>query len=33
MSHIIPIPEIQQRIHVIRGKRVIRDVDLASFYA
>ncbi len=32
MSHLIPIPEIQQRIHVIRGKRVIRDVDLARFY-
>jgi hypothetical protein len=32
MSAIIPIPEIQQRIHIIRGRRVIMDVDLARFY-
>jgi phage regulator Rha-like protein len=32
MSAIIPIPEIQQRIHAIRGKRVIMDADLAGFY-
>ena len=32
MSEIIPISEIQQRIHVIRGKRVLFDVDLAQFY-
>ena len=25
-------PEIQQRIHVVRGKRVMIDVDLARFY-
>jgi len=32
MNVLIPIPEIQQRIHVIRGKRVIMDADLAGFY-
>ena len=32
MNSIIPIPEIQQRIHVIRGKRAITDADLAKFY-
>jgi hypothetical protein len=32
MNTIIPIPEIQQRIHVVRGKRVITDADLARFY-
>lgn len=29
---LIPIPEIQQRIHVVRGKRVMIDADLARFY-
>ncbi len=28
----IPVSEIQQRIHVIRGKRVMIDADLARFY-
>ena len=28
----IPVPEIQQRIHVVRGKRVMLDADLARFY-
>lgn len=32
MNAIIPIPEIQKRIHVVRGKRVIADADLAKFY-
>jgi len=32
MIPIIPIPEIQQRIHVVRGRRVIVDTDLARFY-
>jgi phage regulator Rha-like protein len=32
MNTIIPIPDIQQRIHVVRGKRVITDADLARFY-
>jgi hypothetical protein len=32
MNKIIPIPEIQQRIHLVRGKRVITDADIASFY-
>jgi hypothetical protein len=32
MDAIIPIPEIQQRIHVVRGRRVITDADLARFY-
>ena len=29
---LIPVPEIQQRIHVVRGKRVMLDADLARFY-
>ena len=29
---LIPVPEIQQRIHLVRGKRVMIDVDLARFY-
>jgi hypothetical protein len=29
---LIPVPEIQQRIHVVRGKRVMLDSDLARFY-
>lgn len=29
---LIPVPEIQQRIHWVRGKRVILDADLARFY-
>lgn len=29
---LIPAPEIQQRIHSVRGKRVILDADLARFY-
>lgn len=32
MSAVIPVTEIQQRIHVVRGKRVIVDADLAAFY-
>lgn len=32
MNEIISIPEIRRRIHVIRGKRVITDADLALFY-
>jgi hypothetical protein len=32
MNEIIPIREIQQRIHAVRGKRVIFDADLARFY-
>lgn len=31
-SALIPAPEIQQRIHLVRGKRVILDADLARFY-
>lgn len=31
-SGLIPVPEIQQRIHVIRGRRVMLDADLARFY-
>ncbi|MEI6106464.1 MAG: ORF6N domain-containing protein [Opitutae bacterium] len=31
-SPLIPVPEIQQRIHVVRGKRVMLDADLARFY-
>ncbi len=27
-----PVPEIQQRIHLVRGRRVILDVDLARFF-
>ena len=30
---LIPVPEIQQRIHVVRGKRVMLDADLAGFTA
>ena len=29
---LIPVPEIQQRIHWVRGKRVMLDADLARFY-
>jgi len=29
---LIPAPEIQQRIHLVRGKRVMLDADLARFY-
>jgi len=29
---LVPTPEIQRRIHVIRGRRVILDADLARFY-
>jgi hypothetical protein len=32
MNDLIPIPEIQQRIHILRGKRVMTDADLAHFY-
>jgi hypothetical protein len=32
VSEIISIPDIQRRIHVIRGQRVIADADLALFY-
>ena len=32
MNDLIPIPEIQQHIHVVRGKRVMTDADLAHFY-
>jgi hypothetical protein len=32
MNDLIPIPEIQQRIHLVRGKRVMLDIDLAGFY-
>jgi DNA-binding transcriptional MerR regulator len=32
VSATIPIPEIQQRIHVVRGRRVILDAHLARFY-
>jgi hypothetical protein len=31
-TSLLPVPEIQQRIHVIRGKRVMLDADLARFY-
>ena len=31
-SALIPAPEIQQRIHFVRGKRVLLDADLARFY-
>jgi hypothetical protein len=31
-TSLIPVPEIQQRIHVVRGKRVMLDADLARFY-
>jgi hypothetical protein len=29
---LVPVPEIQQRIHWVRGKRVMLDADLARFY-
>jgi hypothetical protein len=29
---LVPAPEIQQRIHVVRGRRVMLDADLARFY-
>lgn len=29
---LIPVPEIQQSIHWVRGKRVMLDADLARFY-
>ena len=29
---LIPVPEIQQCIHWVRGRRVISDADLARFY-
>jgi len=32
MDEVIAVPEIQQRIHRVRGKRVIMDADLAHFY-
>ena len=32
MNDLVPIPEIQQRIHIVRGKRVMTDADLARFY-
>lgn len=31
-TSLIPVPEIQQRIPVIRGKRVMLDADLARLY-
>jgi hypothetical protein len=31
-SGLVPVPEIQQRIHVVRGRRVLLDADLARFY-
>ncbi len=31
-TELIPVPEIQQRIHVVRGRRVMTDADLARFY-
>lgn len=30
---LIPVPDIQQRIHLVRGKRVMLDSDLARFYS
>ncbi len=32
MNELIPAETIQQRILIVRGKRVLRDADLASFY-
>lgn len=29
---LVPVPEIQQRIRWVRGKRVMLDADLARFY-
>jgi hypothetical protein len=31
-NDLIPIAQIQTRIHVVRGKRVMLDADLARFY-
>lgn len=31
-NSIVPIAQIQARIHVVRGKRVMLDADLARFY-
>ncbi|OHE81585.1 MAG: hypothetical protein A3G75_05410 [Verrucomicrobia bacterium RIFCSPLOWO2_12_FULL_64_8] len=32
VSGLIPVPEIQRRILLLRGKRVLLDADLARFY-
>jgi hypothetical protein len=32
MNELIPAETIQQRIFIVRGKRVLLDVDLARFY-
>ena len=32
LSGLVPVPEIQRRIHVVRGRRVMLDADLAHFY-
>jgi hypothetical protein len=31
-TELIPVAQIQARIHIIRGKRVMLDADLARFY-
>ena len=31
-STLVPVPEIQQRIHWVRQRRVMLDADLAKFY-
>ena len=31
-TSLTPVPDIQQRIHIVRGKRVMLDADLARFY-
>lgn len=31
-SKLVPVEQIQARIHVVRGKRVMLDADLARFY-
>lgn len=31
-TSLVPVSEIQQWIHVVRGKRVMLDADLARFY-
>src|SRR5882672_7891184 len=31
-NELIPIAQIQARIHIVRGRRVILDADLARFY-
>lgn len=31
-TSLLPVQEIQQRIHVVRGKRVMLDADLARYY-